>query len=73
MATEEKKYADDDLAAHKRGEDDLAAILEMEEEEFQNSEDDLGMLLEMEEEQEKLDALQLPDNGKDVDDDDDND
>lgn len=69
MATEEKKYTDDDLAAHKRGEDDLAGALEMEEETFQHSEDDLGTLLEMEEEQEKRDALQLPDNDEDNDDD----
>lgn len=71
MATEEKKYTDDVLAAFMRGEDDLATILEMEEE-FQNSEDDLGTLLEMEEEQEKLDALQLPDNDEDIDGDEDN-
>lgn len=71
MATEDNKYTDDDLAAHKRGEDDLAAILEMEEEEFQNSEDDLGTLLEMEEEKETLDALQVPDNCEDIDNDED--
>ena len=67
MATEDKKYTDDDLAAFMRGEDDLAAILEMEDEEFQNSEDDLGTLLEMEKEQEKLDTLQVPDDDKDID------
>lgn len=69
MATEDKKYTDDDLAAHKRSEDDLATVLEMEKEAFQNSEDDLGTLLEMEEEQEMLDTLQIPNDNDDGDDD----
>ena len=69
MATEDKKYTNDDLAAFMRSEDDLATVLEMEKEAFQNSEDDLGTLLEMEEEQEMLDALQIPNDNDDGDDD----